>query len=405
MSLDHEIKRQIEIICEGCEEVIPMNELKSKLERSMHMGTPLKIKMGIDPTASDVHLGHMVVYKKIRQLQDLGHDAHLIIGDYTARIGDPTGRNIERQSLSEAKVKENCETYTEQIFKIVNPKKTTIHYQSKWFDNVSLSDVLSTTSKFSVAQMLSHDTFKKRIESGERLSLHEMMYPVLQAWDSVEVRADIELGGTDQKFNILCGRDLQKENNQEQQVAIFLPLLMGTDGRKMSKSFNNHIAVLSTPSDKFGKVMSIKDELIPNFFTYATNYSLNQVNVIKERLKSENPRDIKLLLAKEIITIYHGEDEALKAEEEFLNIFSKKGLPDEIPQMALEPGMYCILKLLKDSSLTKSISEGKRLITQGGLKVNNQKINDIEYLINIEKENEHIIKAGKRRFLKVICNV
>lgn len=246
MSIDTEVKRQLDIIKEGCAEIIPIKDLKTKLEKSLRTGKALKIKMGIDPTATDIHIGHMVIYKKIRQLQDMGHEAHLIIGDYTARIGDPTGRNIERHSLTKENVKKNSETYKEQIYKIVDPQKTTLHYQSKWFDKISLSDILTTTSKFSVAHMLSHDTFKKRIESGARLSLHEMFYPVLQAWDSVEIGADIELGGLDQKFNILCGRDLQKENNQEQQVAIFMPLLMGTDGRKMSKSFNNHIALALT---------------------------------------------------------------------------------------------------------------------------------------------------------------
>jgi len=403
MSLEKEIKRQMRIISEGTEEILPLNELEVKLKKSITTQKPLRIKMGIDPTASDVHIGHMVVYKKIRQLQDLGHHAHLIIGDYTARIGDPTGRNQERKALSERDVNKNCETYQKQIFKMVDQSKTTIHYQSSWFDEINLSDLLTTTSKFSVAHMLSHETFKNRLESGERLSLHEMLYPVLQAWDSVAVEADIEFGGMDQKFNILCGRDLQKENGMDPQIAIFMPLLMGTDGRKMSKSFNNHISVLSKPNEKFGKIMSIRDELIPSFFKYATHYKEDQINEIERRLNNENPRDLKLLLAREIISIYHSLEEALACEKEFINIFSKKELPKEIPEINVKPGEYRILNLLVENQLTTSISEGRRLIQQGGLKINNNRMDNEECILSLKVGEDTIIKAGKRRFMKIAC--
>jgi len=399
MFKESEVERQFKIIAEGCQEIVPQDELKAKLKKSIESGIPLKIKMGIDPTSADVHIGHMVVYNKIRQLQDLGHEAHLIIGDYTARIGDPTGRNTERPPLTEQMVKKNAATYKEQIFKIVDPQKTTFHFQSSWFDNTTLGKILQTASKFSVAHMLSHETFKKRLEDGNRLSLHEMFYPVLQAWDSVEINADIEFGGMDQKFNILCGRDLQKENNQEQQIAIFMPLLLGSDGRKMSKSFNNHIPVLSEPSEKFGKVMSIKDEFILDYFKYTTNLKAERINEIEEKLQNDNPRDIKILLAKEIIKIYHSEAEADRCENEFINVFSNKGLPDEIPQVTLNSGKYNLCSLLKDQNVTSSISEAK--INQGGLKLDGIKIVDEDYEIELQDNKDILIKAGKRKFLKL----
>lgn len=401
MSIELEIERQFNIIAEGCQEIVPQDELKAKLRKSLLTSIPLKIKMGIDPTSADVHIGHMVVYNKIRQLQDLGHEAHLIIGDYTARIGDPTGRNIERPPLTEEMVQKNSETYKEQIFKIVDSEKTTFHLQSSWFDNTTLSKVLLTASKFSVAHMLSHDTFKKRLESGNRLSLHEMFYPVLQAWDSVEINADIEFGGMDQKFNILCGRDLQKENKQEQQVAIFMPLLLGSDGRKMSKSFDNHIPVLSTPTEKFGRIMSIKDDFIIDYLKYTTNLNNEKIKVLESRLLTQNPRDIKIILAKELIKIYHTEDDAIRCEKEFIDVFSNKGLPVNIPKITLLNGEYNICQILKDNNLTTSISESKRLIKQGGLKIDGNKILDEDYTIEIIENIELIIKAGKRKFLKV----
>ncbi len=401
MDISNEVKRQMQILTADTVEVIPEKELELKLEKSLNKNVPLRIKMGIDPTTPDVHLGHMVVYKKIRQFQDLGHKAILIIGDYTARIGDPTGRNSERPPLTEDQVLKNSETYKEQIFKIVDPNNTEIHFQSSWFDKVSLQDVLNSTACFSVAHMLSHDTFKKRLESGSRLSLHEMLYPVLQGWDSVMIGSDVELGGTDQKFNILCGRDMQKEKGLEPQVALLMPLLMGTDGRKMSKSFNNHIPVLSSPDEKFGRIMSIRDELIPNLFTYATGFNTRQVLEIKERLQNENPRNIKLELAKEIIGVYHNNKEAQRCEKEFIEIFSKKKIPDDLPEFILKDNNQKLTSILKEAGIITSVSEGRRLINQGGLKIDGEKVTDSDFNLKLEKGDTVIIKAGKRKFIKI----
>lgn len=399
MNLEKEIKRQMGIITSGVSEIIPLNELKTKLIKSLQTGIPLRIKMGIDPTAPDVHLGHMVVYKKMRQFQDLGHKALLIIGDYTARIGDPTGRNIERPALTEDEVKKNGASYTSQIFKIVDKQNTEVHFQSSWFDKVTLQDVLSSVSAFSVAQMLTHDTFRKRLADGNRLSLHEMMYPVLQAWDSFFTKADIELGGSDQKFNILCGRDLQREKGMKPQVALLMPILAGTDGRKMSKSFGNHIPVLSSPQEKFGRIMSISDNLIPDFFTYATSYDSDQVNEIRVRLNKENPRNIKLELAHEIISIYHSVDEAGQCQKEFINIFSMKGQPIQIPSFKLRENGLKLTSVLKEAGIIGSVSEGKRLIVQGGLQIDGKKVTEPEFILNVS--GSAVIKAGKRRFLKI----
>ncbi len=401
MSLEREVKRQLDLITDGTMEIIPIMELKEKLTKSISSNKPLRIKMGIDPTSPDIHIGHMTVYKKVRQLQDLGHSAHLIIGDYTARIGDSTGRNCERPPLSEEEVINNSNTYKEQIFKIVDENRTKIHFQSSWFNNINLADILSATSKFSVAHMLSHETFKKRLDTGTRLSLHEMLYPVLQAWDSIMVESDIELGGMDQKFNILCGRDMQRDSNMEPQVAIFMPLLMGTDGRKMSKSFGNHIPVLSTPNDKFGKVMSIKDDLIIQYFSQCTTLNRDEIEVMQKRLQAQNPRDIKLELAEKITSIYHNNREAELCKNEFLSVFSNKKTPTDIPEISLKQGKYILTNILKSEGIIPSISEGKRLIKQGATKINGDTISDTEHNIQITHGEELVIKVGKRRFLKI----
>jgi len=401
MDVQKELNRQMSILTGNTAEVIPEIGLRDKLEKSIKSGIPLRVKMGIDPTSPDVHLGHMVVYKKIRQFQDLGHKAILIIGDYTARIGDPTGRNAERPPLTEEQVKQNSNTYTSQIFKIVDSDKTEVHFQSSWFDEVTLQEILSASSSFSVAHMLTHDTFRKRLENGTRLSLHEMFYPVLQAWDSIFIQADIELGGTDQKFNILCGRDMQREKRLEPQIVMLMPLLMGIDGRKMSKSLNNHIPVLSTANEKFGRIMSIDDKLLINFFTYATTMTVEDIEMIKTRLHHENPRDVKLELAREIITIYHNSEEAMRCEHEFISVFSKGEAPLEIPEITISEKGLKLTGILKDALIIDSISEGKRLIKQGGLKVDGVRISNPEYILNIEKNKSMIIKAGKRRFLKI----
>lgn len=397
--LDKEVKRQIEILSEGVAEIIPEDEFKKKIKKSIEKNKPLRVKLGIDPTSPDIHIGHMVVFNKIRQFQDLGHTAVIIIGDYTARIGDPTDRDSERTHLTPEQVIKNKERYLEQIFKVLDKDKTEIHHQSEWFGDFDLHKTMTELSKFSVAQMLAHETFRKRIDDGKRLSLLEMFYPVLQAYDSVAINADIEMGGTDQKFNILCGRDLQRDSGLEPQVVCLMPLLLGTNGEKMSKTFNNYVGVLDPPEEKFGRIMSISDDLIMDYFLYTTAVHKDEREVISERLKNENPRNIKMLLGKEIVKIYDGEEAAEKAEKHFVNIFSKGEIPEDIEEVKLsEPQWIC--SFLTDNSLTKSNGEARRLIKQGAVKLNSEKLTDLDY--EISGKEELVIKVGKRKFIKVI---
>ncbi len=393
-------KEQLEIIKKGVEEIITENELLEKLKKSDETGKPLRIKYGIDPTGYDVHLGHLVPIRKMREFQDLGHIGVLIIGDFTAQIGDPTGKDETRQALTPQQVKKNSERYMEQIFTVLDESKTEVRYQSEWFGKMTMADVIKLMGKFTLAQFMAHDTFRKRYENGLPLSMHEIMYPILQAYDSVAIKADVELGATEQKFNILAGRDMQRYFNMPQQVAVLSPILMGTDGKeKMSKSLNNYIAVLDTPQDKYGKVMSIPDNLIINYYKYATSKTPEEIKQIEEKLKSGkvNPKIIKQQLAKEIVAIFHGEKTAQEAEEHFNKVFSERKLPDNMPEYKLTSPKK-LTEVLVESGLCKSGGEAKRLIKQNAVKIDDEKINDIMYQI----DKPAIIKVGKRRFLKII---
>ncbi|MBB6479553.1 tyrosine--tRNA ligase [Spirochaeta isovalerica] len=401
MNLKTEVERQMKILSSGTVEIIPENELREKISHSLLKGEPLRVKVGIDPTSPHVHIGHMVIYGKLRQFQDLGHKAVLVIGDYTARIGDPTGRNRERAPLSEEDVLRNSRTYRDQIFKIVDESKTEVHFQSEGFDSLTLQDILNTASAFSTAHMLTHETFRKRLEKGDRLSLHELFYPVLQAWDSLLIKSDVELGGMDQKFNILCGRDLQKNRGMTPQAALFMPLLEGTDGRKMSKSFGNHIPVDADPQDMFGKVMSIKDDLILPWFSLAAQRSSQELSLLKVRLEKENPRDVKMELASEIVSLYHGTEKAERCRLGFISQFSRRELPEEIPLFFIDPKGMKITGILKESGLLPSISEARRLIIQGGLKIDGDPVRDPDFILRPVIDTFIIIKAGKRKYLKV----
>lgn len=392
-------KDKLEIIKKGVEEIITEEELLKKLENSEKTGKPLRIKYGIDPTGYDVHLGHLVPIRKMREFQDLGHIGVIIIGDFTAQIGDPTGKDETRQALTHEQVKLNSERYMEQIFTVLDEKKTEVRFQSEWFGKMSMADVIKLMSKFTLAQFMAHDTFRKRYESGLPLSMHEIMYPILQAYDSVAIQADVELGATEQKFNILAGRDMQKYFNMPQQVAILSPILMGTDGKeKMSKSLNNYIAVLDTPEDKYGKVMSIPDTLIINYFKYATSKTPEEIKEIEKTLKENkiNPKIIKQQLAREIVESFHGEEAAKKAEEHFKTVFSKKELPDDMPKYHLTKPKK-LTDILVETGLCKSGGEAKRLIKQNAVKINDEKISDIMF----EVKKAVIVKVGKRRFLKI----
>lgn len=384
------------------EEIIPEDELVTKLKKAEQTGTRLRVKFGIDPTSYDVHVGHMVPIRKMRDFQDLGHIGVIIIGDFTAQIGDPTELDEARKPLSKEEVKQNSAKYMEQLYKILDPKKTEVRWQSEWFARMTLEDVIKLLSKFTLAQILAHETFRKRYENGKPLSLHEIMYPILQAYDSVAVSADIELGATEQKFNILAGRELQRALGLEPQIAILSPILLGTDGKeKMSKSLNNYIAIFDSPEDKYGKVMSIPDSVIINYFQLATNVSPGEIKEIENTLKKgkENPKNIKMRLAREIVALYDGKEAAKKAEEHFQKVFAEKQIPDNLPEYTTNKERYWIVKLLADAGLVKSNSEARRLIAQGAVTIDGEKITDIDTELQIK--DSMIIQVGKLRFCKI----
>ena len=393
-------ENEMKIIKKGVEEIISKNELIKKLTQSKESGKPLRIKYGIDPTGYDVHIGHLVPIRKMREFQDMGHTGVIIIGDFTAQIGDPTGKDESRPPLTKDKILKNAEKYMEQLYTVLDRDKTEVRMQTEWFGDMTMSDVLKLMGKFTLAQFMAHDTFRKRYENGQTLGLHEIMYPILQSYDSVAIEADVELGATEQKFNILAGRDMQKYFGQPQQIAILSPILMGTDGKeKMSKSLNNYIAVFDTPKEKYGKTMSIPDELIINYFNYATKVSPDEIEKIEKQLKNDeiNPKIVKQRLAREIVSLYHGEDVAISAEEEFNLIFKKKDIPDDIPEFNIS-GATKIIDILTQSKTCASGGEARRMIKQNAVSIDSKKITDIFQEIT----EECVIKVGKRRFVKVI---
>lgn len=397
MAYEHEL----EIISKGVEEIVPLAELKAKLEKSAKTGKPLRVKYGIDPTGYDIHIGHLVPIRKMREFQDLGHTGVIIIGDFTARIGDPTGRDESRPPLTEEQIRYNCDKYMEQLFTILKPEQTEVRYQSEWFGKMMLDDVLKILGKFTLAQFMAHDTFRNRYEQGLSLGMHELMYPVLQAWDSVAIQSDVELGATEQKFNILAGRDMQRYYGMEQQVAVLSPILLGTDGvNKMGKSMNNYIAVFDTPADKYGKVMSIPDTLILNYYNYATKYSLEEIKEVERKLaEGINPMILKKQLAYEIVALYHGAAEAAAAQEGFEKLFSKGEIPEDIPEYELSESPVRIATLLVQSGLCASNGEAKRLIQGGGVSIDGAKISSFDQ--EMELLSGMVLRAGKRKFIKI----
>jgi len=394
----------MDLIKYGAVEIIPEDELVKKIERSIKTGKPLKVKLGCDPTKPDLHLGHSVVLRKLRHFQELGHIAVLIIGDFTAMIGDPSGRSKTRPQLSFEETRINGQTYFEQAKKILLPERVEIRYNSEWLGKMTFEDVIRLASKYTVARMLERDDFSKRYKSGEPISIHELLYPLAQAMDSVAIEADVELGGTDQKFNLLVGRDIQREFGQEPQVIITMPLLVGTDGvEKMSKSLDNYIAFNDPPFEMYGKTMSIPDELIYDYFLLTTDLSQTEIENIKKQLNdpSVNPRDLKRRLAWELVRMYHGVEEANKAQEEFDKIFVRKEIPEELEEFEIEQGdgKIRIVELLVQTGLANSKSEAKRLIQLGGVSIDGVKINDIDATVGLDKS--FVIKVGKRKFLKI----
>ena len=394
---------QLELISRGTEEVIPLNDLRKKLEKSISDNKPLTVKLGCDPSRPDLHIGHGVVLQKLRDFQDLGHQAVLVIGDFTAMIGDPSERNKTRPQLTLEEAKVNAKSYIEQSKVLLDVKRLKVIFNSTWLNKMNFEDVIKLSSKYTVARMIERDDFTKRFESETPISMHEFLYPLAQAMDSVEINADVELGGTDQKFNLLVGRDIQREYGQNPQSIITLPLLEGTDGvEKMSKSYDNYIALDDSPEDMYGKIMSINDSMIIKYYKLAVFADRKKVNEIKSLLKDDNnnPRDIKRSLAKDLVKKYYSEKEADLAQSSFDQIFVKRDNPENMQVRKINSDI-ALLELLTEEGLVASKGEGKRLLNQNAIKINGQVCNDINFVIS-SSEQEFVIKVGKRRFLKVI---
>ena len=391
------IDEQIKIISKGVDEIIGLDELKEKLDKNKS----LTVKLGLDPSAPDIHLGHTVVLRKLRQLQDLGHNIVIIIGDFTGKIGDPTGKSKARKALTTEQVLENAKTYEEQIFKVLDKKKTKVNFNSEWLSKMNFEDVIRLGSKMTVARMLEREDFKKRYENQMPIGIHEFFYPLMQGFDSVEIKADIELGGTDQRFNLLMGRMLQKEFGQEPQCTIMMPLLEGLDGiNKMSKSLGNYIGIDEDARVMFEKIMTLPDELIVKYFELVTDIHPDEVEKIKELLREgANPRDIKMQLGREIVELYHGKDALKDAEDRFKLIFQKKEIPDDIKCIEVSKENLDLAEIITNNLLVKSKNEFRRLVAQGGVKINGEKLNNMEGLILSE---EMVIQIGKKKFIKII---
>ncbi len=395
----------MDLIKRGVSEIIPEEDLVMKLERSIKTNTPLRVKLGCDPSRPDLHLGHSVVLRKLRQFQDLGHQAILIIGDFTGMIGDPSGRNKTRPSLTLEETREFGQSYFEQATKILSAERIRMQYNSEWLGAMSFSDVIKLSSKYTVARMLERDDFTLRYEAGEPISMHEFLYPLAQGMDSVAIKSDIELGGSDQKFNLLVGRDLQREYGQEPQVILTTPLLVGTDGvEKMSKSYDNYIGISEPPTEIYGKTLRIPDALIYTYFELASDIPNSDLAAIKKQLddSSVNPRDLKRRLARTLVTMYHTADAAKDAEAQFDRIFIDKEIPENIEEYALRSGdeKLNIVGLMMECKLASSRSEARRLIEQGGVSVDGERVTDLNARMPAAKQ--FILKVGKRKFLKVL---
>ncbi|MBX7053623.1 MAG: tyrosine--tRNA ligase [Pyrinomonadaceae bacterium] len=397
------IDEQLEFLKKGTVDVIREEDLRKKLERSAKTGKPLRVKLGLDPTAPDIHVGHTVVIRKLKAFQDLGHTVIFLIGDFTGMIGDPSGKNVTRPPLSREEINVNAETYKRQMFKLLDPEKTELRFNGEWLDKFTAADFVKLCAKTTVKQILERDDFTKRMNEEKPISLHELLYPLVQGYDSVALEADVELGGTDQKFNLLMGRNLQREFGQEPQVIITTPLLEGLDGvNKMSKSLNNYIGIDEAPGEMFGKVMSISDELMWKYYELLTDLSPAEIADLKAAIANgENPRNLKVSLAKLIIRDFHSQADADAAEDEFVKRFVQKEVPDVIDERRIVAGTYPLSQLLADTGLAGSKGEARRLIEQGGVKVNSEKATAANADIVVNGEGI-LLQVGKRKFLKVI---
>ena len=397
------IDEQLAHLRKGTVDLIREEDLKEKLEASAKTGKPLRVKLGLDPTAPDIHLGHTVVIRKLRAFQELGHTVIFLIGDFTGMIGDPSGKNVTRPPLSREQINENAETYKAQMFRLLDPDRTEIRFNGEWMDKFTAADFIRLAAKTTVRQILERDDFEKRMSEEKPISLHELLYPLVQGYDSVALEADVELGGTDQKFNLLMGRNLQREFSQEPQVIMTTPLLEGLDGvNKMSKSLDNYIGIEEMPDQMFGKIMSVSDELMWRYYELLTDTSIDDINAMKFRAESgaENPRDLKVELAKAIIGDLHSEQAADKAEEEFNRRFVKKEMPDEIEEKTVSAGRHALAELLVDAGLAASRKEAKRLIEQGGVKINGEKASAAAAEVDVSGDGV-LLQVGKLKFMKV----
>lgn len=404
MTLDE----QMEVFLRGTAEIISPAELREKIRRADQEGRPLRIKLGVDPSAPEIHLGHTVPLRKLYQLQKLGHQIIFLVGDFTGRIGDPSGRSETRKQLTEEQIAINAKTYTDQVFKILDPEKTVIEYNSRWLSALTFTDVVELAAKTTVARILERDDFATRFAENRPIGLHEFLYPLMQGYDSVALQADVELGGTDQKFNLLMGRQLQRDFGQEPQICLMLPILEGIDGnQKMSKSLGNYIGIDESPAEMYGKTMAIPDELMIKYYELVTDVPLAEIRSIKAGLEDGtlHPRDAKMRLAREIVTLYHGSAAAEGAEETFRTVFQQGDIPDDVPELSLSPelvdenGCIWIVRLLTDLELCSSSSEARRLINQGAVSIDNLKQEDPEALIKAHKGL--LVRVGKRRFARL----
>ena len=394
---------QFRLISHGVADLLPEDEFKKKLEKSVATNTPLIVKLGLDPTAPDIHLGHTVVLRKLKLFQDFGHKVIILIGDFTARIGDPTGKSVTRPPLTEEQVVTNAKTYQEQIFKVLDPEKTEVRFNSEWLSKLDFADVLKLASKYTVARMLERDDFHKRYTEGRPISIHEFMYPLMQGYDSIALKADVEFGGTDQTFNLLMGRHLQGEEGMPEQTIITMPILEGLDGvQKMSKSLGNYIGISEAPSEMYGKAMSIPDELMMRYFMLVTDMSIEEQEQLSKDLESgaAHPRDVKMKLAHTIVRLYHGEEAANFGQEEFIRVFQKHAMPTDIPEykVAVTEEPVFVPQLLSDAGLTASNGEARRSIKAGAFKIDGEKCNEEHIVL----KDGMVLQVGKRKFIKIV---
>ncbi len=402
--IEAEVERQLAVIREGALEVITEDDMRAKLRASLKAGRPLKVKLGLDPTAPDIHLGHTVVLNKLRDFQDLGHQVVFLVGDFTCSIGDPSGRSKTRPALSMEEIRANAETYCDQAFKILDREKTVIDYNSRWLAPMSFADVIRLSAKYTVARMIERDDFAKRLSEGLPISVHELLYPLAQAYDSVALRADVELGGSDQKFNLMVVRDIQREFEQEAEVAVITPLLVGTDGvQKMSKSLGNYVGVTEPPEEIYGKLMSVSDELMLDYLEILRLKTPEELKRIKKELKAgrAHPKDVKMELARRVVELYHDVSAAAAAEEHFERVHKEKLAPEEIPTHKPSTNPIALATLLREAGLAPSKSEARRLIAQNAVTINDEKVDDPQ--AEVKFAGGEVIKVGKRRFVRVEC--